>query len=90
MLATVGVRLHAAGRQTNYVGSVRVPFIEGTSSLDEVSVAVPADGRPVNRTILGRVTRQPGSYTMTFTIDAYVTGTAAPMRIHQEVAVTVR
>jgi hypothetical protein len=90
MLAIVGLRLHPLGQPTNYVGTVQAPFVEGISGLDEVSVAVGAGGSPVNRTILGRVTRQPGAYTMTFTIDAVVKGNAVPVRIHEEIPVTVR
>jgi hypothetical protein len=90
MLALVGLRLHPLDRATNYVGTVQAPFVEGIAGLDEVSVAVGEGGSPVNRTILGRVTRQPGAYTMTFTIDAVVKGSAVPVRIHEEIPVTVR
>jgi len=90
MLALIGLHLHPLDRQTNYVGTVQAAFVEGIEGLQEVSVAVPAEGRPVNRTILGKVTRQPGAYTITFTLDAIVAGSATPVRIHEEIPVTVR
>lgn len=90
MLALVRLRLHGAEHRTNYVGAVRVPFLEGTTAVEELSLVVPADSRPVNRTILGRVTRSAGSYTMTFEIDALVVGTPTPVHIHEVVPVTVQ
>jgi hypothetical protein len=90
MLAIVRLRLHGVDRQTNYVGAVRVPFLEGTSGVEELSVVVPADGRPVNRTILGRVTRTAGAFSMTFEIDAIVAGGTTPVHIHEVVPVTVQ
>ena len=89
-LALVEVHLPPVDRHANYVGTVRAPFIEGISDLGELSVAVPPKARPVSRTILGRVTRQPGSYTMTLSLDAFVQGSAAPVRLHVEIPVTVR
>jgi hypothetical protein len=91
MLAIVGLRLHPVNRvPTNYVGTLQAPFVEGTTKLEEVSVAVAPDGRPVSRTILGRVTRRPGLYTMTFRIDAFVTGSAGALHLQDEIPVTVR
>ena len=85
------LRLHPSGAVTNYVGSVTLPFVEGSNSLaNEVSLSVPAEGRPVNRTMLGRVTRAAGSYTMTVALEAFETGGAAPTRIETQVPVTVR
>ena len=89
-LALVGLHLHPVSSPVNYVGTVRAPFIDGITGLDEVSVQVAPGARPVNRTILGRVTRQPGSYTITLNIDAFVKGSNAPVRLQQDVPVTVR
>lgn len=90
MLALVRLRLHPVGRETNYVGTVEIPFFDGPNRFGEVSLEVPADARPVNRSLLGRVTRDAGVYTMTFALDAFVTGSTSPVRIFEEVPVTVR
>lgn len=90
--ATVRLFLHAARRQTRYLGVMRVPFIEGAERLAgrEVSATVPPDSQPVGASVSGPVTPTPGEYMFRVSLDAQEDGTAMAQRIEDEVPVSVR
>lgn len=90
-LATIRVYLHAAARETRYLGTVDVPFVAGagTGSLDEINMSVPSNSSPVGATINGLVTDTPGTYAFSFAIDALQAGVSEPVRLARSVPVTV-
>ena len=90
-LATVRVSFHPAKTGARYLGYVRVPFVRGTGALDtsEISRTVPPGSSPVSRSINGVVTTKPGSYELTLALDAILTGSSEPVRIADEIPVTV-
>jgi hypothetical protein len=92
VLATVHVYLHAAAQQTSYLGVTRMPFLSGSEQLKdrEISATVPRGSQPVSTTLSGNVTSEPGSYTLSISVDAIQPGTSTPHRIKQDVAVSVR
>lgn len=91
-LATVHLYLHAARRQTSYLGVVDMPFIQGFGSLEarEVSATVPPDSQPVGSTVNGRVTSKPGGYTFRVSLDAMQAGASTSQHIEEQVPVSVR
>ncbi len=91
-LATVQLFVHAAAQRTSYVGFMRASFFEGEvdGKLGEVNVTVNPGSRPVATTVIGRVTSEPGSYTLTISVDAAQAGGASPVHISDEVPVVVR
>jgi hypothetical protein len=90
-LATVRVYLHAAERETRYLGSVAAPFVAGSShgSLDEISMSVPSNSSPVGATLNGLVIREPGVYQLDIALDALQAGDDAPVRLARVIPVTV-
>jgi hypothetical protein len=83
--------LHAAARQTSYLGIMRTPFLEKASAVRdrEVSITVPRGSRPVSVSLSARVSSIPGTYTFAILLDATDTGDAASTRISQEIPVRV-
>jgi hypothetical protein len=90
-LATVRVYLHAAARQTRYLGSVQVPFVPGSNrgTLGEINTTVPSNSSPVGATMNGLVTAEPGVYRLDIALDALQVGEASPVRLARNVPVTV-
>ena len=91
VLTTVHVFLHAAAQQTNYLGVVGAPFVQGgrVESRD-ISATVPVGSRPVGSTLSGRVTSKAGSYTLSISVDANQPGIAALHRISERIPVAVK
>jgi hypothetical protein len=88
---TVRLFLHAAARQTSYLGFLRVPFVQGAGTASrEINATVPPDSSPVGASVHGLITREPGTYTMSIAIDVLQEGWTVPERIAQEIPVTVR
>ena len=90
-LATVRLYLHAAKETTNYLGTMQVPFMEGTGLEErEVSATVPPGSQPVGRTLNGRVTSKAGNYTFRISLVATPAGGRTSQRIEEQAAVTVK
>jgi hypothetical protein len=91
-LATVQVLAHAAAQSTSYLGFMRAPFLEGDpdQKIGEINATVEPDSRSVGKTVIGRVTSRPGSYALTFSIDATQPGAPTPVHIGEQVLVVVR
>lgn len=91
-LATVQLFVHAAAQRTSYVGFMRASFFEGEldGKLGEVNATVVPGSRPVATTVFGRLTSEPGSYTLTISVDAVQAGGANPVHISDEVPVVVK
>jgi hypothetical protein len=88
---TVRLYLHAAAKQTSYLGFTQVPFVQGAATASrEISASVPPSSSPVGASVNALVTRQPGNYTMSITIDMLQEGSAEPERITEAIPVTVR
>ena len=87
--ATVRLFLHAAAVETSYLGLMTTPFLDGASKDREISITVPQDSRPVQSTVIGRVTTKPGAYSFGIALDATQPGVPAPVRIAQQIAVVV-
>ena len=85
---TVQLHLHAASSQTNYLGVMETPFVDGVRTR-EISLTVPRGSRPVSSLLSGRVTDAPGTYTLSIGLDATQTGVEAPFRIAQKIPVVV-
>ena len=90
--ATIHLYLHSAATSVNYVGVLRLPFMQGLANkaFEEVSVTVPPGSRPVGKTIAGVVTPRSGAYEMTLALDGLVGDRGAPVRLAQQVRVTVQ
>ena len=90
-LATVRLFVHAAAQPTSYLGFMRVPLF-GTDDVDrklgEVNTTVKPGSRPVGTTLFGRVRAQPGTYTLTISVEATQPGAANPVHLFEEVPVT--
>lgn len=90
-LATLHLLVHPAAQETSYVGFMRVPFFDGADqNIGKVNATVPPGSQPVGATVIGRVTSKPGSYALAISVDATQPGMATPLRIAQEVPVTVK
>ena len=88
--ATVHLFLHAAAKETRYLGIMRVGFLEGNApALAEVNTIVPARSSPVTRTETGIVAQQPGNYVASIALDAVQEGHPVS-RITQDIKVVVR
>ena len=89
-LVVVRVYLHAAAHQTSYLGVVTAPFVAAAAAEGrEINLTVPQSSQPVASTLLGRVTNSAGAYSFSVRLDAVQGTGAAPLRIVEEVPVTV-
>ena len=86
---TVRLFLHAADTQTNYLGVMNTPFVDGGASEREISLTVPRGSRPVSSFLSGKVTDKPGTYTLTIGIDATQGTSGSPIRIAEQHRVIV-
>jgi hypothetical protein len=88
--ATVRLFLHAAAGDTSYLGVMTTPFLGGAATDREISITVPKDSRPVQSTVIGRVTTKPGAYSFGVALDATQHGVPAPARITHQIPVVVK
>jgi len=86
---TVRLFLHAANSQTNYLGVMRTPFVEGAVSVREISLTVPRGSRPVSSFLSGKLTDKPGTYSLNIALDATQASSGSPIRIAEQHAVLV-
>jgi hypothetical protein len=86
---TVRLYLHAANAQTNYLGVMTTPFVDGAASEREISLTVPRGSRPVSSFLSGRVTDKPGTYTLNIGLDATRATSDNPVRIAEQHPVIV-
>ena len=56
----------------------------------EVNTTVKPGSRPVGTTVFGRVTTQPGTHTLTISVDATQPGAPNPVHLSEEVPVMVQ
>ena len=87
--ATVRLFLHAAAADTSYLGLMTTPFLDGASKDREISITVPQDSRPVQSTVIGRVTAKAGTYLFGIALDGRQQGIPAPVRITHQIPVVV-
>jgi hypothetical protein len=90
-LATVRLRVHAAAQPTSYLGLMRVSLFgtDANRRLGEVNTTLKPGSRPVGTTVFGRVTTQPGTHTLTISVDATQPGAPNPVHLSEEVLVMV-
>jgi hypothetical protein len=86
---TVRLFLHAANAQTNYLGVVTTPFVDGAAGEREISLTVPPGSRPVSAFLSGKVTGTPGTYTINIALDASRTPSSVPIHIAEQHPVVV-
>lgn len=91
-LSSLRLYLHAAERQTNYLGAWRAAFLRGWTPKDyrDVSGTVKAGADPFVVNVSGIVTDKPGSYTFNVLLDGAQEGVPASNRIVLDVPVEVR
>lgn len=91
-LIALHVYLHAAERQTNYIGAWRAPFLQGWTEKDyrEVSGAVRPGDDPHKVSVSGIVTDRPGTYSFSVLLDAAQEGIPTGNRITLNIPVTIR
>jgi hypothetical protein len=91
-LSALRLYLHAAARQTNYVGAWRAPFLQGWTASDyrDVSGTVQPGADPFVVNVNGNVTSKPGRYTFSVLLDGAQEGVPAGNRIVLDVPVEVR
>jgi hypothetical protein len=89
---TVHLYLHAAARQTSYLGVMHVPFLQGDEGHKgyDVSATVAPGSQPVGSTVSGLVTSKAGEYTFRVSLDTRQTGLATSPPIQQQVSVLVK
>src|SRR5687767_5820699 len=87
--ATVRLFLHAAAADTSYLGLMTTPFLDGPSKDREISITVPQGSRPVQSTVIGKLTTKPGTYSFGIALDARQPGVPAPLRITHQIPVVV-
>ena len=87
---TVRLFLHAASAQTNYLGVMTTPFVDGTVSEREISQTVPRGSRPVSSLLSGKVTDKAGTYPLTISLDATQATADVPVRIGEQHPVIVK
>ena len=86
--ATVRLFLHAAATDTSYLGLMTTPFLDKASKDREISVTVPRGSQPVLSMMTG-VPTTPGAYSFNIALDATQSGAPLPVRITQQIPVTV-
>ena len=91
-LSSLRLYLHAAERQTNYIGAWRAAFLRGWTAQDyrDVSGTVKPGEEPFAVSVSGLVTDQPGAYTFSVLLDGAQEGVPAGNRIVLDVPVEVR
>ena len=91
-LSTLRLHLHAAERQTNYIGAWRAPFLQGWTPKDyrDVSGTVKPGEEPFSVNVSGLVTNTPGKYTFSVLLDGAQEGVPFGNRIVLDVPVEVR
>jgi hypothetical protein len=91
-LSSLRLYLHAAERQTNYIGAWRAPFLQGWTAKDyrDVSGTVKPGEEPFVVNVSGIVTDKPTAYTFSVLLDGAQEGVPAGNRIVLDVPVEVR
>jgi hypothetical protein len=85
------IDLHPAARPTNYIGRWRAPFLQGWTDTEfrEVNDSVKPGEKPHQVTVSGIVTRQPGTYSLSVTLQAAAEGSPTNAPISLSIPVTV-
>jgi hypothetical protein len=88
---TLHLYLHPAGRQTNYAGTWRAPFLQGWTASDfrDVSGSVNPGADPYHVSVSGLVTAKPGEYSFSVALDGAQEQVPEGTRITLEIPVTV-
>lgn len=91
-LSSLRLYLHAAERQTNYIGAWRAPFLQGWTAKDyrDVSGTVKPGDDPFVVNVSGLVIDTPGRYSFSVLLDGALEGVPAGNRIVLDVPVEVR
>ena len=84
--------VYPAAELTNYAGLIRLPFVQGWSRLNarDVSGSIPGGGRPVQTSVVGLVTTEPGEYTLRIALDAVYGAERKTSRLAVSVPVIVK
>ena len=88
VLSDVHVYYH--GAETKYVGSIRVGFFEGAPAAQEMkaNITLKRNESIANQSVTGIVAGRPGTYTMTFRLEATPTsGGSQPIATYVPVVV---
>ena len=81
---------HGAGGETTYLGSYRAEFLsdgDHRSTDFPIQATVRGDEKIANRSLTGRVTAMPGSYSFRITVDAKTSSGSTPIREDVQVRV---
>ena len=83
---------HGAGAETKYTGSIEIGFLHGSSGAHTVQANTTVQKNESIRphSVSGIVTSTPGTYALTFALDATVTGTGKSQPIRERVSAVVR
>jgi hypothetical protein len=92
VFSDVHLYYHGAGGETRYGGTIDIAFFEGSpASHTTPTKVVVRKGEPMtNQSVIGIVTRTPGTYQVTIGVTATVTETGKSQPIRQSVPVVVK
>ena len=92
VFAHVYVYYHPAATETRYTGSVQIGFFDGPGGANTVhpDLSVRPGGSPGNQSVVGIVSSQAGTYSLSIAVVATSTQTGASQEIRDLVSVTVR
>jgi hypothetical protein len=93
VFSDVHLYYHGARVETKYTGSIQIGFFQGSADEThsvQVNTTVPKTQSIVNQSITDDVTSTPGTYAITFALDATLTGSGKTQPIREQVPVVVK
>ena len=83
---------HGAGAETKYTGSINIGFFQGSSASHEIqaNTTVKKTESIMNQSVTSIVTATPGTYAVSFALNASVTDTGKSQPIREQVSVVVK
>jgi hypothetical protein len=91
VFSDVHVYYHGAGSETKYTGSFQIGFFQGAANSRDMktSITVGQDESIANQSVTGIVTTSPGTYALTFALEAIPSKTGRAQPVRDEVRVVV-
>jgi hypothetical protein len=83
---------HGAGEETKYTGMIDIGFLQGSTAAHTVqaNTTVKKAESIMPHSVTGIVTSTPGTYALTFTLDATITDTGKSQPIRERVSAVVK
>ena len=82
---------HGTGSETRYVGTRNIGYLQVSGTYTApIDVRVPKDESLTNQSVTGIVTSMPGTYTVTLSLMATMTGNPTTVPVQETIRITVR